>query len=135
MSRAYELATYLASVGGLGLTLGTNLFVSSEPASPADCVTLYDTGGPPPYQDFDGDTWIAHPTVQVRVRNGEYLAGNTLIGGIRDALKTIVHTSLSGTRYGGVFIASEPTHLGKITTNAGTANVWTMNVNLNVEEE
>lgn len=134
MSHAYELATHLATVSALALTMGSNLFVSSEPTSPANCVTLYDTGGSAPDQDFDGDTWISHPSVQVRVRNSAYLTGDAQIIDIRDALKQIVHTSLSGTRYGGVFIMSEPTHLGKISTNAGLAHVWTMNLYLNIEE-
>ena len=134
MSHAYELATYLASVSSLGLTMGSDLFVSSEPTSPANCVTLYDTGGVAPRQDYDGDTWISYPSVQVRVRNAAYLTGAKVMSDLRAVLKQIVHVSLSGTRYGGVFITSEPTHLGKITTNAGTANVWTMNLSLNIEE-
>lgn len=134
MSHANEIATYLATLGALGLTSGSNLFVGYEQNTPADCVTLYDTGGPAPDQDYSGSLFIAHPSVQVRVRNSAYLTGDTLINDIRDVLKQIVHTTLSGTRYEGVFIMSEPVHLGKIDTNAGLANVWTMNLNLIIEE-
>lgn len=133
MSHAYELATYLATKG-LSLTVGTNMFVGSEPTTPANCVTLYDTGGSAPYQDYSGSSFVAHPSVQVRVRNSAYLTGDTLINDIRDVLKQIVHTTLTATRYCGVFISNEPIHLGMIDTNAGLAHVWTLNINLIVED-
>ena len=133
MSHANDLAIYLASKIA-ALTVGTNVFVGSEPTTPADCVTLYDTGGSAPYQDYSGTEFVTHPSVQIRVRNSAYLTGDILINDIKDVVKRIVHTSLSGTRYDGVFISNEPIHLGKIDTNAGLANVWTLNINLICEE-
>lgn len=133
MSHANELAVYLATKG-LGLTVGTNLFVGSEPTTPADCVTLYDTGGSAPYQDYSGSSFVTHPSVQIRARNSAYLTGDILINDIKDVVKQIVHTTLSGARYDGVFVSNEPTHLGKIDTNAGLAHVWTLNINLIIEE-
>ena len=133
MSHADELATYIDALD-IGLDKGTNLFVGSEPNTPADCSTLYDTGGRAPYQDFDGSNWVYHPSVQIRVRNAAYLTGDILIRDIRDGVKQIVHTTLSGTRYEGVFLASDVIHLGKIDTNAGTAHVWTLNLDLITED-
>jgi len=134
MSHADELATYLATITALGLSLGVNLFIASEPTAPANCITLYDTGGSAPYQDYSGKSFVTHPSVQIRCRNSAYLTGGILINDIKHVVQQIVHTTLSGTRYDGAFIMSEPVHLGKITTAAGLAHVWTLNINLIIEE-
>lgn len=134
MSYANDIATYLATVSALSLTVGTNMFIGSEPVTPADCVTVYDSGAMAPDFDYDGNTYLYYPRVQIRVRNASYLTGDTLINDIRDAVKNITHTTLGTTRYNGVFIDSGPAHLGVIDTNAGLANVWTMNIRAITED-
>lgn len=63
-----ELATHLATQ--LSLTVGTNLFKGSMPASPDTCVVITEYGGSPPVIGFGNTTGVAieYPHVQVRVR-------------------------------------------------------------------
>ena len=135
MSSADDVAKYLATLVPLGLVFATNLFVGKEPKSPANCVTLYDTGGPTPKQDYSGSLFISVPSVQIRVRNTAFLTGDILINDIRTVVKQIVDTTLSGTRYEGAFIRSDVIHLGlKSQTNEGIAHVWTLNIDLIKED-
>jgi hypothetical protein len=132
MSYAHEIAGFLEDAS-LNLTLGTNLFVASEPLAPSDCVTVYDSGGGAPEQNYDGTTFTYYPRVQIRVRNDAYLTGDILINDIRNSIQTIIHQTVEGRRYMGAFVDSGPAHLGKIDTNAGLAHVWTLNIRLITE--
>lgn len=64
-----EVASYLETQGAG--TFGTDLFIGFEPESPANCVTIYPTGGRPPA----ASGWKEYPTMQIRVRNTEYSDG------------------------------------------------------------
>ena len=132
-SPAAEIAGYLHTKIG-SLTSASNLFVSYEPAAPVDCVTVYDSGGYAPEQTFDGSNFIRRPTVQVRIRNDSYATGYALAETVRDTLQAVVNQTVGTTRILGVFTVSEPAHLGKIDTNAGLANVWTLNLQLITED-
>ena len=132
-SPAKEIADYL-DTQITGLTSGTNLFIGSEPTTPSDVVTVYDSGGYAPDQTLDGSYFINRPTVQVRIRNNSYATGYALAETIRDTLQAVVNQTVGTTRILGVFTVSEPAHLGKIDTNAGLANVWTLNMQLITED-
>jgi len=132
VSYAYEIAKYLEDAS-LNLVSGTNLFVGSEPLTPSDCVTVYDTDSIAPEFDYDGIKYLYYPRVQIRVRNSAYLAGDTVVINIRNAVQSIVHQTVGGRRYMGAFIDSGPAHLGKINTNAGLDHVWTLNIRLITE--
>ena len=134
MSHAAIIAQYLADVSGNALTMGTNLFVGSEPKTPANVVTVYDTGGPAPNQTMDGRCFICYPTIQIRVRHASFLTGDTQARALLQEVRQITHQTLSGTRYLGVFANSETIHLGKIDTNAGLAHVWASNFRIILEE-
>jgi hypothetical protein len=131
-SPAVEITNYLNSQIA-GLTTGSNLFVGSEPTTPADVVTVYDTGGYSPDQTLAGNMFGRRPTVQIRIRNAAYVAGNTQAETIRDTLESVVHQAL-GSDYYGIFTVSDIVHLGKITTNAGLAHVWSYNIQIIKEE-
>lgn len=105
---ARDIVTLLeSSPFGLG-TFGQTLFVSREPTSPDDCVTVYDTGGFPP----DVVANYQRPTVQVRVRNKSYESGWSAINGIRDALHGLHQEVISGTRYIAIWATGEPACIG-----------------------
>jgi len=125
-SPAADLAGYLNTQLST-LTLGTNLFVAFEPASPANAVTLYDTGGSPIYQALGGGLFSSRYTIQVRVRNDSYTTGYALAESVRSTLRGVVNTTIGGVRVEGVFQFTEIAHLGKVTTSAGEQHVWTMN--------
>lgn len=84
---AYDIYTMLEdSTAGLSLTLGTNLFVGSEPSAPKNCVTIFDTASYPPYLGISGEVGYEYPSVQIRVRNTSYINGWNLMNDIKDAL-------------------------------------------------
>lgn len=84
-SPAYDIAQYLASqgVGVFGGSSAWSINVSREPASPDDCITLYDTGGAG--LDTD-DRDIDRVSFQVRVRSFDYLSARAMQVAIRDLL-------------------------------------------------
>jgi hypothetical protein len=131
-SPAKEIADYL-DTQITGLTSGVNLFVGSEPNTPASVVTVYDSGGFAPDQTMDGSYFINRPTVQVRVCDASYTTGRAQAETIRDTLRQVVRQTL-GSDYYGIFLISDIVHLGKITTNAGLAHVWTLNFQLIKED-
>jgi hypothetical protein len=73
-----DLATALqdADVG----TLGTNLFLGWLPDAPDNALALYETGGQPPsYTHHALTPAIARPSIQVMVRDHEYVSGRERI--------------------------------------------------------
>lgn len=107
-SAAVDMADYLAA-NGIG-TIGTNLFVAAEPAQPANCVTLYDTGGP----QSDPDANFFRPTIQARVRNVDYRAACSLMKQIHDALADVyTGVQVDDWYYFGAGSTNEPEPIGK----------------------
>ena len=58
-----DIKDMITQSDGIG-TFGEDVFISSEPASPDICTTIYDTGGLP----VDLATDLYYPTVQIRLR-------------------------------------------------------------------
>jgi len=73
MSPAHELALYLVELGVCS-AFGEDVHVDREPATPADVVTLYDTGGVEVIPDIELHT----ATIQVRTRSTDRQAGYEL---------------------------------------------------------
>lgn len=71
-SPAADVMQYLSdnTVGTIGGTSGWSLNTSKEPATPDNCVTLYDTGG----FGADYDVNLYQPTIQIRIRGVGYQA-------------------------------------------------------------
>ena len=67
------------------LTAGsvTAIYIGSQPSTPANCVTIYATGGFPPGLTPKA---LKEPTFMVRVRNTSYATGETLCDTIDDLL-------------------------------------------------
>ena len=81
-SPAVDIAGILATAG-VG-TISTDLFVSEQPKTPDECVTVFDTGGFPPESNYV----YRKPTVNVRVRGkrGGYRNAYAVAKSIVDAL-------------------------------------------------
>jgi len=96
-----DICSLLEADSSLGLTFATNLFVGKEPASPDNCVTVFDIPGDAPLLTLTGKGGIAYyqPSVQVRVRNNSYLTGWELIHDIQEYLHGINGESEGGTEY------------------------------------
>lgn len=57
-------------VNNTSLVFGTDIFISTMPDKPDNCVCLYDTGGFP-HEQYDYEK----PTLQIRGRNNSYVNG------------------------------------------------------------
>ena len=97
-SPAYDIAQRLDAlgIGIFGATIGGwTIAVSREPVSPVSAITVYDTGGGPVDTD---DQDMESPTIQVRTRSLDYLAGYAKQEEIRAAL-ILAGFDVSGKRY------------------------------------
>lgn len=106
-----DLATVLAGVGALGLTLASNLFSSQIPATPDALVALFDYSGGDPEQNVD--YW--RPSLQVRVRSakGDYDTAYQLAMAIRAVLVAVNSVTVAGARYIGIWAKGDIMFLGR----------------------
>ena len=65
------------------LTTVSNVYIGSMPATPDQCVCIYNTGG---YSRDLSGTQVEEPTFQVKVRAATYTAGETLCNTVMDLL-------------------------------------------------
>ena len=96
-----DICSLLEADSSLGLTFATNLFIGKEPASPDDCVIVFDIPGDAPLLTLtgkDGGNYY-RPSVQVRVRNNDYLTGWDLIHSIQECLHGVCEYTEDGTKY------------------------------------
>ena len=84
------------------LTPGTDLFVGMEPDSPNNVVVVYDTGGGE--TDFVG---FRQPTVQVRSRNTDYVAGWDQINQVVEVLNKLGSRTVNGTYHSTWWLQSD----------------------------
>jgi Bacteriophage minor capsid protein len=96
---------------GSGLTFGKNLYIGSEPVSPRNCVTIYDTTGEPPYLGLGGEVGYEYPSIQVRVRNEKYLPGWNLLNEIITILHGLHQEVWNGTLYSVISATGGPAPL------------------------
>ena len=80
------------------LVFGQNMFTGREPSTPDNTVTLFDTSGS---STNTIDPQASHKTasVQVRVRNNDYLVAMQLIEQVIDALHLVSNMELNGIYY------------------------------------
>lgn len=112
---AHLIALYLEQkgVGTLGGTGSWGIYVGVEPAKPDACITLYDTGGLPPWE-FGCDTAkrTTRPAFQIRIRGSNYPAMADKLQEIRELLHPLQDWA-SGTQIvHGAWMASGPISLG-----------------------
>lgn len=95
----------------LGLTFTVDLFVSTMPSEPDECVAVYDSGGLSPHPLFT----LERPTVQVRVRGprGDYCTGWSLAVAIRDFLHGKCGEVINASRYISIFATGDIVPLGR----------------------
>ena len=128
-----EIATYLAAQGSLGLTLGSNLFVSVLPDNPDAAVAVYEYGGMAPIMTLTGlgaaESKIDRPNVQIRVRQSMtgLLAGNTTVNAIYGALQGLTEVTLTsgGALFHLISARQSPVFLGRDTKERPE---WTLNM-------
>lgn len=85
--------------GDLGLVFAENLFVGREPPAPDNCVIVFDIPGDAEMLTLDGQKGYYFPSVQVRVRNRNYMDGWKLIQDICNVLHGLHNVVVDGTAY------------------------------------
>jgi len=104
---AYDIAQIIGDLSTMP-TYGTGLYVSSEPLVPDDTITIFDTGGFPP----DVASNYQRPTVQVRVRNRNYISGYAILSEIKDLLHGSNSFEEGGYIYTGIWAMGDIIPLG-----------------------
>ena len=95
------------SSGAFDLTFGTDLFIGKEPATPKNCVTIFDTSGMPPALGLTTQGY-EYPSIQIRVRNTKYINGWNLIEDIKTHLHGLAQQTVNGTLYSVIYCSSGP---------------------------
>lgn len=102
-----DIKDMLEADSGLALTFATDLFIGKEPPEPDNCVTIFDTPGFPPQLTFAKGENYYFPSVQIRVRNREYLEGWDLANDIKIYLHGRAQETWNGTLYSVIYASSE----------------------------
>jgi hypothetical protein len=102
-----DIKDMLVADSGLGLTFGTNLFKNKEPASPRNCVTIFDTYGYRPDLALV-DQGYERPSIQIRVRNNKQETAWSLIDDIKNLLHGKSNETWNGAMYTVIYCASGP---------------------------
>ena len=107
---AKDVADLLAAQASLSLTFATNVFVGREPASPDNCVTIFDTPGMPPQLTLGAkaDDGYYYPSIQIRVRNNSYEDGWDLVNAIKEYLHGLKNIEQGGSIYDVIRCTQEP---------------------------
>jgi hypothetical protein len=96
-----EVGTYV-STNVSELTIGTNLFLSMMPDTPAICAAIYSMTSDSPYFTMNGSTTepvLENPRVQLYVRHSSYATGETLVYKIWKQMTEVSDEALSGVEY------------------------------------
>lgn len=107
---AFDIKDMLEAESSLGLVFATNLFIGREPATPIDCVTIYDTPGNQASLSMDQNSYY-YPSIQIRVRSANYLTAWSLIQSIKDSLHGRAQETWNGTLYSLIVCSGEPSLL------------------------
>ena len=126
-----DIKTLLAEESSLGLTFAENLFIGKEPPIPDDCVTIFDTPGfspdmPLKGQQEDGKLYCS-PSVQIRVRDLDYVVGWTLVNDIKIFLHGINNIMINGVQYHSILCSGEPFFLN---WDTGDRALFVVNFNI-----
>jgi hypothetical protein len=103
-----DIKDMLEAESTLGLVFGTNLFVGKEPAKSHNSVTIYDTTAFPPELALEGATGYEYPSIQIRVRNDNYLSGWDFITVITNFLHGKKQETINTTLYSLIACSSGP---------------------------
>lgn len=105
-----DIKDILLDDSSLGLTFGTDLFIGKEPSTPNNTVTIYDTPGGPDQLLLSSEKY-EYPSIQIRVRNTNYLDGWSLISLIKNALHGRANETWNSTLYTVIYCLNGPAML------------------------
>lgn len=107
-----DIKDLLVAESDLALTYATNLFIGMEPANPINTVTIFDYAGEPPQLAMT-DQGYEFPSIQVRVRNADYMAGWSIIEAIKNRLHGANQEVWNNTLYTAIYCGSGPVLLDR----------------------
>lgn len=81
-----------------GYVFATNLFISTVPATVANCITLFDTSSTPPDSTFDGKVFF-NESFQIIIKNVSYPAAHTVATNLIDLLNNKTNLTINGSYY------------------------------------
>ena len=122
-----DIKDMLAAESTLALTGGTDLFIGEEPKTPDDCVTIYDTPSLPPDLQLDGSARYYYSSVQIRIRNLDYVPGITLARNIMETLHGRAGETWGGALYTVIMAMGEPALLAR---DDNERLIFTINFNM-----
>jgi len=102
-----DLATY-AQTNSIG-TIGSTLFEGHMPATPDNCVCIYETGG----LELDRDIPVEEPTFQVLIRNKTYAGARAKAASVVTAFQAVRNQTLTATYFYYIFAQQSPYSLGR----------------------
>jgi hypothetical protein len=129
-----DVATYLAA-NSTRLTVGVNLTKGYMPASPASVVTIFETPGLPPINQFStGDLYRVYeqPSMMIHSRSTDYQTGRLVMEDVFTILDGVANRGLptsSGVWYAGIDAVQSPFDLGQDSNDRHI-----MSVNFNVQK-
>lgn len=91
-----------------GLTKGTNLFCNKEPASPANCVTIFETTKLAPGFCLTGAVNYDRSNFMIRVRNTNQKKAWTLAEGLKNFLHGLYNIVIDETVYQSIKCSRAP---------------------------
>ena len=103
-----DIKDIIESDSSLGLVFADTLFIGKEPTKPNNCATIFDTYGRPPMQTYDKSEQYYYPSIQIRVRNNDYLQGWNIINDIKVLLHNRAQARWNGTLYSAIICSQEP---------------------------
>lgn len=115
----------LAGFGAFGATDDWSTYVGREPLAsdgPANCVTVYDTGGA---QNILAD--LRNPSIQVRVRSATYVAGWQKANEAYEALVNTLQSAVEDATVLTWVAISDVTYIGR---DDGDRCLFTVNFNM-----
>ena len=104
-----DIKDMLEADSSLGLVFASNLFIAKEPDD-RDCVTIFDTPGAPPQLTNDSSKFY-YSSVQIRVKNSDYIAGYDLAHNIQNLLHGQAQETWNGTLYSLIYSLNDVIHL------------------------
>lgn len=88
-----DIGSILQSAG-VG-TVGTDIFLGKLPATPDNCVAVFEYAGEPPDLHWNGE----YPGLQILVRNKNYDTGRQKIEQVKNILHGMAETVINNHRY------------------------------------
>lgn len=122
-----DIAEYLKDE--LGYTPGTDLFISGQPITPTNIITIFDTSGSPPDTNISKESNL-RDSIQIIVRNNSYVTAFENAFTIMNKLHATANITINGIYYLSIWLANGPNVLIGGTEKEKDRTLLSMNFNI-----